>query len=90
MDADKIIMLEKGKIAEAGTHTELRQKVGGAYRKLVLSQLVEELPTDKKGDGEDDKEKDGSGSDKDSDGSGKEDSGKDSGSGDDDESSEPD
>lgn len=56
MDADKIVMLEKGKIAESGTHHQLRKKIGGHYRKLVLAQLVEELPTEKdgkKGDGKD-------------------------------------
>ena len=34
-------------IIEEGTHEELKAKKGGAYRKLVLSQLLCELP-DKK------------------------------------------
>lgn len=42
MDADRILMMEKGEIIEMGTHEELKNKQGGAYRKLVLSQLLEE------------------------------------------------
>ena len=46
MDADRIIMMGKGGegIIEEGTHEELKAKKGGAYRKLVLSQLLCELP----------------------------------------------
>ena len=40
-------MMKKGEIIEEGTHEELKAKKGGAYRKLVLSQLLCELP-DKK------------------------------------------
>lgn len=32
--ADKIIVLEKGQVAEEGSHTELAQSVGGLYQKL--------------------------------------------------------
>lgn len=44
MDADRILMMKKGEIIEEGTHEELKAKKGGAYRKLVLSQLLCELP----------------------------------------------
>ena len=37
-DADQIVVLEKGKIIEIGTHTELCAKKG-AYYKLVQNQL---------------------------------------------------
>lgn len=38
-DADEIIVFNKGKIVERGTHDEL-VSVGGAYKKLVERQLV--------------------------------------------------
>lgn len=38
-NADKIILLRKGLIAEEGTHNELIAK-GGAYHKLVERQLM--------------------------------------------------
>ncbi|HHW31501.1 MAG TPA: ABC transporter ATP-binding protein [Clostridiaceae bacterium] len=41
MDADEIIVLEKGKIAERGTHEELIDKMG-IYYKMYLRQLLEE------------------------------------------------
>ena len=37
-DADKIIVLDKGKVIEEGTHAELTQK-RGAYYTLVKNQL---------------------------------------------------
>lgn len=43
MDADRILMMKKGEIIEQGTHEELKSKKGGAYRKLVLLQLFEDI-----------------------------------------------
>ena len=37
MDADRIIMMNRGEIIEQGSHDELKAKKGSAYRKLVLS-----------------------------------------------------
>ncbi|OHB17779.1 MAG: hypothetical protein A2734_02885 [Parcubacteria group bacterium RIFCSPHIGHO2_01_FULL_40_30] len=37
--ADKIIVLEKGRVAETGKHEELIQKEGGIYRKLYELQI---------------------------------------------------
>jgi len=37
--ADRIIVLEKGEIAEQGTHTELMHKDKGLYRKLFELQF---------------------------------------------------
>lgn len=45
MDADRILMMDKGEIIEQGTHEELKGKKGGAYRKLVLSQLLGDTNT---------------------------------------------
>lgn len=41
MDADQIIVLEKGKIAGMGTHEELLE-TNQVYREIALSQLTEE------------------------------------------------
>jgi ABC-type multidrug transport system fused ATPase/permease subunit len=38
-NADKIIVIEQGQIAEEGTHTELIER-GGLYAKLVALQQV--------------------------------------------------
>lgn len=38
--ADKIIVLEKGKVVEEGSHTELSQLSGGLYQKLIKLQEV--------------------------------------------------
>ena len=38
VDADKIVVLDKGKVIEEGTHTELIAKKG-AYFKLIKNQL---------------------------------------------------
>ena len=39
--ADKIIVLEGGKVIEQGSHTELLQKEGGIYRKFSSLQFIE-------------------------------------------------
>ena len=41
MDADRIIVLEKGTVAGIGTHEEL-MKDCNVYREIVLSQVSEE------------------------------------------------
>ncbi|MDN7242918.1 ABC transporter ATP-binding protein [Planococcus sp. N028] len=41
VDADRIIVLEQGRIAGMGTHEELLE-TNGVYREIVLSQLTEE------------------------------------------------
>jgi ABC-type multidrug transport system fused ATPase/permease subunit len=38
--ADKIIVLEKGKVAEVGSHFELARVDGGLYRKLINLQKM--------------------------------------------------
>ena len=38
-DADKLIVIEHGKIAEEGTHSELLSKEDGVYKKLYTLQL---------------------------------------------------
>jgi ABC-type multidrug transport system fused ATPase/permease subunit len=38
--ADKIIVLEKGKVVEEGSHTELSRMDGGLYQKLIKLQAV--------------------------------------------------
>lgn len=40
MDADKIVVLKRGKIREIGTHQELLQIQNGLYRKLVTKQFA--------------------------------------------------
>jgi len=37
--ADKIMVFEKGKIVETGTHAELITREGGVYRKLYEYQI---------------------------------------------------
>jgi len=37
-DADKLIVIERGKVAEEGTHTELLEKEEGVYKKLYTLQ----------------------------------------------------
>ena len=38
-DADKLIVIEDGKVAEEGTHEELLAKEGGVYNKLYTLQI---------------------------------------------------
>ncbi len=40
--ADKIIVMEAGKIVESGTHDQLLEKTGGYYKKLYEVQFMEE------------------------------------------------
>ena len=42
MDADKIILMDDGKIANIGTHKELL-KTSEIYRSIAVSQLGEEV-----------------------------------------------
>ncbi|MGC4033318.1 MAG: hypothetical protein QM754_16625 [Tepidisphaeraceae bacterium] len=37
--ADKLVVLEKGRVAEEGTHAELALKEGGVYAKLYKTQM---------------------------------------------------
>jgi ATP-binding cassette subfamily B protein len=37
-DADKLIVIERGKVAEEGTHKELLDKEEGVYKKLYTLQ----------------------------------------------------
>jgi subfamily B ATP-binding cassette protein MsbA len=39
-NADKIIVIDEGKIVEAGTHNELMEKPDGYYRKLHGFQAI--------------------------------------------------
>jgi subfamily B ATP-binding cassette protein MsbA len=41
--ADKIVVLDKGRIREIGTHQELINDEGGIYRRLHALQFVEGL-----------------------------------------------
>ena len=41
-NADKIVVVSKGEIAEVGTHSELIQ-MAGVYKKLVQRQLMKEV-----------------------------------------------
>jgi ABC-type multidrug transport system fused ATPase/permease subunit len=36
--ADQVIFLSDGKVVEGGTHDELMEREGGAYRSLVLAE----------------------------------------------------
>ncbi|MBS2963517.1 ABC transporter ATP-binding protein [Actinocrinis puniceicyclus] len=40
--ADRIIVLDEGRVVGVGTHRELMQDVDGTYREIVLSQLTEQ------------------------------------------------
>ncbi|MCB5984646.1 ABC transporter ATP-binding protein, partial [Flavobacterium psychrophilum] len=40
INADKIVVLDKGIVVEEGTHNQLLQKENGYYRKLYDSQFV--------------------------------------------------
>ena len=42
--ADKIVVMERGKIIQTGTHAELLEK-GGTYKKLYELQFAEEEET---------------------------------------------
>ena len=43
--ADRIFVLEKGALVEAGDHDELVAEVGSVYRRLVDAQLMTGTPT---------------------------------------------
>ncbi|MFM7784555.1 MAG: ATP-binding cassette domain-containing protein, partial [Gammaproteobacteria bacterium] len=43
VDADRIVVLEQGRVVEQGTHTELLE-AGGAYARLWATQQREEMP----------------------------------------------
>jgi len=48
--ADLIIALERGQVAEIGTHEELVSKPGGVYARLYALQAFDERETDRPGD----------------------------------------
>uniref|UniRef100_A0AC34G6H0 Uncharacterized protein n=1 Tax=Panagrolaimus sp. ES5 TaxID=591445 RepID=A0AC34G6H0_9BILA len=50
-DADRIIVMHKGRFVESGTHHELLERKGGVYAKLVTAQELHNMNIDKK-DGE--------------------------------------
>ena len=43
MKADKIIVIDKGKIIEVGNHQQLLKNDQGAYHKLYQAQLKKEM-----------------------------------------------
>ena len=48
--ADLIIALERGQVAEIGTHEELVSKPGGVYARLYALQAFDERDADRTGD----------------------------------------
>jgi ATP-binding cassette subfamily B protein len=46
-NADKILVLEKGRVAEFGTHNELMAN-GGTYKRVYETQFLEKTPTDRR------------------------------------------
>ncbi|KAJ1657152.1 mitochondrial ABC iron transporter Atm1 [Dispira simplex] len=53
MDADQIIVLDKGKVEEIGTHNDLLNRPGGLYAKLWKKCLNEENTEDESGESSD-------------------------------------
>lgn len=45
-DADEIIVIKKGEIAERGTHEELLKNGNGVYKQLVERQLMQQTNFD--------------------------------------------
>jgi ATP-binding cassette subfamily B multidrug efflux pump len=43
INADKIIVMDRGTIVESGTHQQLVQKIDGYYKKLYDSQFSVEV-----------------------------------------------
>lgn len=43
-NADRIVVIADGRVAESGTHDELNAIEGGIYRRLAALQFREEIP----------------------------------------------
>ena len=51
VNADQIAVVNKGRIVECGTHSELLKNKNGIYHKLVAHQIAKEANTVNEGDG---------------------------------------